>query len=116
MNTLKQIEQLKRLHKMIKRETTGSPRMVARKMHISERQLYNLVDQLRTLDAPIRFDRRSNTYFYTHDFDLLVNISIQVIQNEKVNEIYAGAKNVKFSSFLQGLCSPQNYFSEVMTF
>lgn len=115
MNTLKQIEQLRKLHGMIKLEATGSPKAVAKKMHVSERQLYNLIDQLRTMDAPIRFNRRANTYFYAHDFELLVNISVKIIQGDQVLQIYAGEKeNFVFHS-LQGLCSRENYLGHVMT-
>jgi len=115
MNTLKQIEQLRKLHDMIKLEHTGSPKMIAKKMHVSERQLYNLIDQLRTMDAPIRFNRRANTYFYTRDFDLLVNISVKVIQGDQVLQIYAGKKVKPISRSLQGLCSREDYLGHVMT-
>lgn len=115
MNTLKQIEQLRKIHGLIKLESTGSPKMMAKKMRVSERQLYNLIDQLRTMDAPIRFDRRANTYFYAGDFELLVNISVKVIQGDQVLQIYAGEKEKPFSASLQGLCSRENYLRKVMT-
>lgn len=115
MNTLKQIEQLRKIHGLIKLEATGSPKMMAKNMHVSERQLYNLIDQLRTMDAPIRFNRRANTYFYAHDFELLVNISVQVIRGDQVLQIYAGEKVKPFLSSLQGSCSPENYLGLVMT-
>lgn len=92
MKNLKQIQQLKRLHKMIKLEATGNPREMAQRMHISERQLYNLLDQLRDMEAPICFNRRANTYLYTGEFDLLVNISVQVIRGDQLTNIYAGRK------------------------
>ncbi|MGA9269994.1 MAG: DNA-binding protein [Lutimonas sp.] len=115
MNNLKQIEKLRKMHAMIKLETTGSPRVMAKKMHVSERQLYNLIDQLRTMDAPIRFNRSSNTYYYTHDFELLVNISVKVIQGDEVLQIYAGQRtNHNFRS-LQGLCRRETYLGHVMT-
>jgi predicted DNA-binding transcriptional regulator YafY len=116
MNNLKQIEQLRKLHGMIKLENTGSPNTMAKKMHVSERQLYNLIDQLRTMDAPIRFNRRANTYFYTRDFELLVNISVKVIQGNQVLQIYAGEKVKPISHSLQGLCSRENYLGQVMTY
>lgn len=115
MNNLKQIEQLRKLHAMIKRETTGSPKMVAQKMHVSERQLYNLIDQLRTMDAPICFNRRANTYFYTNDFELLVNISVTVIRGDEVLQIYGGEKEMPICLSLQGLYSSRNYLGHVMT-
>lgn len=116
MNNLKQIEQLRKLHRMIKLETTGSPKTMAKRMHVSERQLYNLIDQLRTMDAPIRFNRRANTYFYAHDFELLVNISVKVIHGDQVLQIYAGEKVRPVSCSLQGLCSRENYLGQVMTY
>ena len=97
MNNLKQIQQLRKLHLMIKQEATGNPKMVAKKMHVSERQVYNLIEQLRTMDAPVRFNRRANTYYYTNNFELLVNISVKVIQGEEVLHIYAGSKRQVFS-------------------
>lgn len=115
MNNLKQIEQLRKLHGMIKLETTGGPKVVAKKLHVSERQLYNLIDQLRTMDAPICYSRRANTYFYSHEFELLVNISVKVIHGDEVLHIYAGKKGTAFYLSLQGLCSRENYLGHVMT-
>ena len=96
MKNLKQIQQLRKLHLMIKQEATGNPKMVAKKMHVSERQVYNLIDQLRTMDATVCFNRRANTYYYANDFELLVNISVKVIHGEEVLHIYAGSKEKVF--------------------
>lgn len=115
MNNLKHIQQLHRLHGMIKLQATGSPREMARRMHISERQLYHLLEQLRDMEAPIRFNRRANTYLYTGDFELLVNISVQVIKGEQLVNIRAGKNNLGFSAWLQGLCSERIYLRHVMT-
>jgi hypothetical protein len=68
------------------------------------------------MDAPIRFNRRANTYFYTGDFELLVNISVKVIQGNQVLQIYAGEKVKPISHSLQGLCSRENYLGQVMTY
>lgn len=109
MKNLKQIQQLRKLHLMIKQEATGNPKMVAKKMHVSERQVYNLIDQLRTMDAPVCFNRRANTYYYANDFELLVNISVKVIHGEEVLQIYAGNKGKVFSvpaRFVQSLGLP----------
>ena len=108
MNTLKQIERLRKLHGMIKMESTGSPKMVAKRMRISERQVYTLIDQLRTMDAPIRFSRRANTYFYARDFDLLVNISVKVIHGDQVLQIYAGQKRKTQFSLPARFVQPHN--------
>ena len=107
MKSLKQIQQLRKLHHMIKQEATGNPKMVAKKMHVSERQVFNLIDQLRTMDAQVCFNRRANTYYYANDFELLVNISVKVIHGEEVLHIYAGNKREVFSVPARFLQSPQ---------
>lgn len=115
MKTIKQIQQLNKLHGMIMLESTGSPKEMARYMRISERQLYHLLEQLRDMEAPIRFNRRSNTYYYDSEFDLLVNISVQVMKDEKVVSIYGGGSLSEFITQLQGSCSDQNYLGLVKT-
>tara|TARA_R110001583_G_scaffold153501_2_gene305233 strand:- start:1464 stop:1682 length:219 start_codon:yes stop_codon:yes gene_type:complete len=63
-----------------------------------ENQLYNIIEYLKEIDAPIEYQRKTETYYYTTSFDLLVNISVQVLIAEEVRNIYAGATflNEKF--------------------
>ena len=37
------------------------------KLHVSKRQLYNLVDEFRAMGASIKYSRESKTYYYTND-------------------------------------------------
>lgn len=115
MKTLKQIEKIRRLHGLIKSESTGSPKQLSSNMGISERQLYLLLDYLREMDAPVQYSRRANTYYYAGAFDLLVHISVQVIQDDEIMNIYAGSWSSKLSKNLQGLCSEQLYLAQVRT-
>jgi len=91
MKTLKQIQRLQKAHKLIKQENTGTPKEFAQKLHISERELYNIINHLKDLEANVYFNRKTNTYYYTDNFELLVNISVQVIVNEELRTIYAGS-------------------------
>ena len=100
---------------MIKLEGTGSPKEIASRMHISQRQLYNLLEQLRDMDAPIRFNRSANTYLYTSEFELLVSISIKVMKEDQLKIVYAGKKSLGSAFQLQGLCSDSLYLRYVMT-
>jgi len=90
MKTLKQIERLRKVNKLIKQQNTGNPAEFASRLHVSERELYRLIEYLKEMDATISFSRHSNTYFYKEDFDLLVNISVKVIVEEEIKTIYAG--------------------------
>ena len=46
---------------------TGTPEELAQKLHVSKRQLYNLVDEFRAMGASIKYSRESKTYYYTND-------------------------------------------------
>jgi len=91
MKTLKQLERLRRAHLLISQNNTGNPKEFATKLHISERELYRIIEYLKEIDASIYFSRNSNSYYYTEDFDLLVNVSVQVLINKELKTIYAGS-------------------------
>ena len=111
MNNLKQIERLRKMHQLIKNENTVTPKELGRKLHVSERQVYLILDQLRDMDAPVMYDRKNHSYYYDGSFDLYVNISVQVMQGEKLLHIYAGSSLVHFIRKLQGECSSPSYLS-----
>ncbi|WP_051211064.1 HTH domain-containing protein [Runella zeae] len=64
MPLLKNIEKYKQLHSLIKKQATGNAKELAYKMGITERQVYNYIQELRDLDIPIRYDTIHSTYYY----------------------------------------------------
>ncbi len=88
MNSIKNLGRLQKLHRLILNERTGSPRELASRMHLSERSIYNLIEHLKDFEASIRYDRSRKTYFYAEDFQLKVNISVQVMSNNEITEIF----------------------------
>jgi hypothetical protein len=95
MKTLKQLERLRKAHKLIKQGNTGSPSEFSNRLHISERELYRILEYLKEMDAKISFSRNNNSYYYTDDFDLLVTISVQALVNQELITIYAGSIIIK---------------------
>jgi predicted DNA-binding transcriptional regulator YafY len=91
MKTLKQLERLRKAHKLIQNGNTGTPKEFANKLYISEREIYRILEYLKEVDAIICFSRNANSYYYTADFDLLVNVSVKVMVKEEVRTIYAGS-------------------------
>jgi len=87
MNSIKNLERLQRLHLLIENERTGTPKELALRMHISERLIYNLIEQLKDYDAGICYDRSRKTYYYCDDFQLQVNISVLIRSNNETTKI-----------------------------
>ena len=90
MKTIKTLERLQHVHKLIKEECSGSPRELALKLKVSERTIYNIIEQLKDLEAPIKYDRSRKTYLYTQDFDLSISLAFSVLFNNVVTDIYSG--------------------------
>ncbi len=50
---------------LIRSRSTGSPNAFARRLGISERALYDTLDRMRFLGAPITYCKLNKTYYYT---------------------------------------------------
>lgn len=103
MKSIKNLERLQQLHELIDSKNTGSPGELAEKMNISKRLVFNLLDQLKDFEASICYSRKNRTYYYCEDFELHVNISVSVISNNELTEIFAGSYFVQEQATLQGI-------------
>ncbi len=73
MNTIcKQIEMLRRIHKLIKYKSTGNPKALSTKLGISERMLYHYLAFLKGQGAKIKFSRIRQTYYYEEEYCLVI--------------------------------------------
>lgn len=61
----KDIERCRRLDQLIRLEATGSPKVLAERMKISERKVYEYLGQMKEMGAPILYNRHRNSYIYT---------------------------------------------------
>lgn len=109
MKNLKTLERLQQLHQRILQENTGTPKELAGHMNISVRSLYKLIEYLKDLKAPIRYDRVCSTYHYYEDFELQVRISVTALSDGEIIEVFGGSYFIKIKSPLQGLCSGHSY-------
>ena len=64
---VKQLQRIDRLHNLIRLKATSSPKECAKKLNVSERQLYRLIDIMKALGAPIYYDLYTNSYCYEHE-------------------------------------------------
>ncbi|WP_340066804.1 HTH domain-containing protein [Ascidiimonas aurantiaca] len=91
MKNIRNLERLQRLHLLIESENTGTPKELANQMGISERKVYQLIEELKDLNANIRYSRRLKTYFYENEFKLVVNISVTILSDDELTEVFGGS-------------------------
>lgn len=63
------------------------PCVFAEKMHLSRSQLYNVLDVVKNFDAPLKYCRKKESFYYEFPFDLELNYSLKIILDEEIREI-----------------------------
>lgn len=58
------ISNIQRLDQLIRIKATGSPSNLAMKLEVSERCIYNYINLMKDLGAPIKFCRYRKSYYY----------------------------------------------------
>jgi len=91
MNFVKQIERIKKMHKLICSEKTGTPVVFARKLSLSRSQLYNELEVIKEFNAPLKYCKKRESFYYETSFDLIVNYSLKTIRNDESTEIFGGS-------------------------
>jgi predicted DNA-binding transcriptional regulator YafY len=90
MKIFEQLERIKHIHRLIELQTTGTPNEFAKKIHISRRQLYYIIDDLKIMGAPIQYDAKSKTFYYTDKCEISFSFEIEVLSEEEISNISGG--------------------------
>jgi len=53
------------LKELIEKQSTGTPKELAKRLGISERMLYNYFDPLRNSERTVRFDRKRKSFIFS---------------------------------------------------
>lgn len=91
MNFFDQLLKLERIHLLINRKATGSPKYLSRKLNISERQVYRLVNELKTMGFPISYSKAKQTYFYEYEVKFFFEVRVG---EDQLFKIKGGKTNV----------------------
>lgn len=67
MNLLDKIRLIERVDALINRKSTGSPQHLAQRLNVSERNIYNIINTMKDLGAPIYFSKERKSYCYKED-------------------------------------------------
>jgi len=91
MNFIRQIKRITKMHKLISDEKTGTPEVFAKKLCLSRSQLYNELDMIKELDAPVKYCKKRESFYYSAPFEIILNFSFQIIKDDESREIFGGS-------------------------
>ena len=89
MIALKYLDRIERLHLLIKRKATGSPKELADRLEVSEASVYEYIKTMKEMGAPIVYDLYRKSYVYSQACSL--NLRYQVRDMEDDELLYAQA-------------------------
>ena len=110
MTINKYVNRLRQINQLIRQQRTGSPKELAIKLGISERQVYNSIDYLRDKEVPISYCRFRKTYYYSEPVDLRISFSLVNLSTQETKEMDGGKNNIQIFLPLQCHCSGALYF------
>ena len=104
MNIFQDLYLLQRLDYLIRTHATGSPKDLARRLELSERQIFRLIQKMKDIGFPIAYSKSQQYYYY--DGEVKIRFEL-VINKEKTIQIKGGNKLNVFSKLTKnGSTSP----------
>ena len=93
MPILKHIKRLRYIDYMVRKKATGNLESFAKKNHLCKSAMAGVIQEMKELGFPIRFDRSRNTYYYDEDGAMVGTLFIgngQILSREEVAKINVG--------------------------
>ena len=89
MIALKYIDRIERLHLLIKRKATGSPKELAHRLEVSQASVYEYIKTMKEMGAPIVYDIYRKSYVYEKACSLNLRYDVKELDQDEI--IYAQA-------------------------
>ncbi len=91
-----QISQIEQLDQLIRLRATGRPKEVADRLKISEASLFRLLDAMKQLNAPVKYDIYLQSYVYEEEVSFKFGFYTKELSPQRAMEINGGYTNLKF--------------------
>ncbi|MDR2824383.1 MAG: hypothetical protein LBB41_04195 [Prevotellaceae bacterium] len=73
MDNQNKIYRIQKIHKLIEKQTTGTPLEFAKTVGVCRSHLYNLIDYLRINGAQVNYSRKQKSFYYEENFTLKID-------------------------------------------
>ena len=90
MKLLEQVKRINRLHEMIKYRRTGTPQQLAKRLNLSTSMVYKLMEELKLQDVPIEYSRQLETYYYSNQYMMNINIDFRLLRDDEIKKWEGG--------------------------
>lgn len=104
MNVFEYIECINLLHKLIEQKSTGNTKALSQRLNLSVGRLNAIIDDLRSMGAPICYSRTLHSYYYAFAYEIDISISFGALKHYELKVIRGGQylSGISYSGFLLG--------------
>jgi transcriptional antiterminator len=85
---IERLERIKQMHRLISDKTTGTPETFAKKVGLSRRQMYNQLDFFKSYNAPIKYSKVSQTFYYEGNFEINFEFSLTITVERETQKVF----------------------------
>jgi predicted DNA-binding transcriptional regulator YafY len=96
----KQLNRLQQIDQLIRQKRTGNADDLAEKLHISRRQVYNWIEELKNYGLEIEYKREIKSFVYLKPYQINITLDIRELTVEETTEIEAGINFLKKNLFV----------------
>lgn len=93
MIALKYLDRIERLHLLIKRKATGTPKELANRLEVSEASVYEYIKTLKEMGAPVAYDIYRKSYVYDRPCSLSLRYNVEVLEEDEIKYAQAGCRH-----------------------
>jgi len=86
------MEQLSKLHRLLRKGSTGTPARLSRRLGMSRSKLYVVISDLRARGAAIGYSRRDETFYYKNDFVIDIRCTLYPLSQERTGRAAGSAQ------------------------
>ncbi|QNL51727.1 DUF2013 domain-containing protein [Olivibacter sp. SDN3] len=100
------IDRINHLHQLIKRKSTGTPEMLAKKLNLSVSRVHQIIEELKIMQVPIAYSRTMKSYYYTNAYEVLIDVQLKPLNDHEYQQV-GGFRNqiTSFRHFFKNFLS-----------
>ncbi len=72
MSFIEKLKMIERLDQLIRMQATGSPTKLAERLGVARSTVYEVIDCMRSIGAPIQYDKKKQSFYYSSNEKLFI--------------------------------------------
>ena len=97
MKLLESLSRIERIDQFVRLKATGTPTQLAQRLRLSERSIFNIIEMMKGMGAPIYYNKVRQSYCYQQDVEFKFGFYCKEGETER---LYGGVGN-SFELFFQ---------------